>query len=190
MRGHDRNLIEQAIESGKRRGKSDGDLVGRNHLGADSAAAGAECVSSRGVQRGIHQPLHGEGNILGGKRAAVGKSNAVAELEGDLLAVFRNLPRFRQFGLEFLRMAIDAHQHAARQVADRQGRIVIDQERIESLRLGAQAEAQFTAVLRERRADGKQDRQERKKQQSQICSSRDECLAAVHAVTSSFDKSI
>ncbi len=58
-------------------------------LGADRATAGAECVSGRGVERGIHQPLHGEGNVLGGKRGAVGKRNAGAELESDLFAVLR-----------------------------------------------------------------------------------------------------
>jgi hypothetical protein len=98
---------------------------------------------------GSNEPLHGEGNVLGGERAAVGKRNAVAQLEGDLLAVFRYGPRFRQFGFEVLRMAVGAHQHSAGQVADRKGRIVIDQSRVESLGLGAQAEAQLAAVLRE-----------------------------------------
>ena len=103
------------------------------------------------MQRGIHQPLHGEGNVIGKKLGAVGERNAAAELEGDLLAVLRYLPRFRQFWFEVLRMAVDAHQHAAGQITDRKGRIVIDQERVERLGFGTKTEAQFAAVLREGR---------------------------------------
>jgi len=119
MRGHDGNLVEQAIDASKWRGKEDGNLVGRNHLRAHGTAAGTESVSGRRVQRRIHQPLHGESNILGREWAAIGKRDAVAELEGDLLAVFRYLPRFGQFGLEVLRFAVSSHQDAAGQVTDR-----------------------------------------------------------------------
>src|SRR6266436_3207269 len=45
MRGHDCDLIEKALESGKGRGKGDGDLVRGNDFGADGAASGTECVS-------------------------------------------------------------------------------------------------------------------------------------------------
>jgi len=44
-------------------------------LGADGAVAGTESVSGRGVQRGIHEPLHVK-QRPGGERAAVGKRNA------------------------------------------------------------------------------------------------------------------
>jgi hypothetical protein len=130
-------------------GKSNGDPVRGDDFGTDRAVAGAEGVSGRRVQRGIHEPLHGEGNVLGGERAAVGKRNAAAEFESDLPAVFRNFPRLGQFGFEVLRFAVGADQDAARQIADGKRRIVIDQQRIESLRLGAQAEAQLAAALGE-----------------------------------------
>ena len=80
------------------------------------------------------------------------KRSAVAEFEGDLLAVLRHVPRFRQFRFEVLGVAIRAHQHATGQIANGNRSIVIDQQRIEGLRLGMQAEAQFTAVLGEGRA--------------------------------------
>jgi hypothetical protein len=84
-------------------------------------------------------------------------SRCAAKLESDLLAVLRHLPRFRQFGFEFLGVAIGARQHTARQIADRKGGIVIDQERIESLWLGVQTEAQLAAALREGRAGEKSE---------------------------------
>src|SRR5580698_7902926 len=149
MRRHDGNLIEEAIESGNRCGKNNGDLVGRDDLGADRSLVGAERVSSRGMERGIHQPLHGEGNIFGRKRTTVGERNSTAQFERNLLAVFRYLPRFRQFWFELLRVPVDARQYSSRQVTDGKGRIVIDQERIESLRFRAQAKTQFAAALRE-----------------------------------------
>ena|ERR1017187_328018 len=154
MRGHDRNLIEKALDSSKRCGKSDGDPVRRNDSGADRAASGPERVSRRGVQRGIHEPLHGKGNVLRGEGASVGKRDAMAKLESDLLAVLRDRPRFRQFGFEFLSVAIDAYQYTARQIADGKRRVVIDQEGIESLWLRMQAEAQLS-ILGECRAGEK-----------------------------------
>ena len=106
------------------------------------------------------------------------------QLECDLLAVFRHAPRFRQFGFEVLRLAVGANQHAAGQIANGHGSIVIDQRRVESLRLRAQAEPQFTAVLRE----GEGGEQKETDQQLQKCAA--DGFVHIHAVTSSFDKSI
>src|SRR5271155_964867 len=99
------------------------------------------------MQRRIHESLHGERNILGGKRAAVGERDSTAQFESNLLTVFRYLPRFRKLRFEFLSMAIGANQHATGQITDGKGSIVIDQQRIEGLRLGTQAKAQFAAAL-------------------------------------------
>src|ERR1700691_2914350 len=101
------------------------------------------------MQGRIHQALHGEGDIIGGERAAVGKVYAVAELEGYLLLVLRNLPGLSEFGLEFLRVTVDAHEHAAGQIADGERRVVVDEEGVEGLGLRAQAETQLATVLRE-----------------------------------------
>jgi hypothetical protein len=55
----------------------------------------------------------------------------------------------RQFRSEFLRLAIDAQQNAAGNVADGLLIVVFHQQRIERLGVGAQAKAKFCAGLRE-----------------------------------------
>ncbi len=149
MRGHDDEFVKEPVDTHDRTGKRDRDLVGSNHFGGDGIARGAEFIADRGVQSGIHQARHRKGYVIGREWRAVGKMNAVTEFESNLLAVGRNLPRLGEFGLEFLRMAVDARENASGEVADGERRVVIDQKRVEGLGLGAQAETQFTAVLRE-----------------------------------------
>ena|SRR5208282_1910647 len=71
----------------------------------------------------------------------------MTEFEGDLLAVFRYLPGFGQFGFQFLCATVDADQHSTGQIANGQRGLVIDEQRVEGLGLGAQAKAQFVPAL-------------------------------------------
>ena len=103
------------------------------------------------MQRGIHETLDGERHVVGRERSAIGEVHAMAKLEGDLPAVRRHFPGFGQLGLEFLRVTIDADENASGEIADGERGVVIDEQWIESLGLGAEAEAEFAAVLREGR---------------------------------------
>src|ERR1700747_2995366 len=91
-------------------------------------------------------------------------------------------------------MSIHAHQHSTRQVTDGKGRIVSDQEWIERLWFGAQAKAQFAAVLREGcTSDQSRSNQHEAAKKRQECALANHALAdhalADHAGTSSFDNS-
>src|ERR1700747_558346 len=86
-------------------------------------------------------------------------------------------------------MSIHAHQHSTRQVTDGKVRMFSDQEWIERLWLGAQAKAQFAAVLREGcTSDQSRSNQHEAAKKRQECALANHALAN-HAGTSSFDNS-
>jgi len=124
--GHDRDLIELAVESDDGGGEGDGDLVGGDYFCGDRAGSGAESVAYGRVDGGIHEALHGESYVFGGKGSAVGKVHAMAQLEGDLPAVGRDFPGLGEFGLEFLGVTVDAGENASGEVTDGESGVVID----------------------------------------------------------------
>ena len=110
------------------------------------------------MQRRVEQAAEGGDDVVGAEGRAVGVIEAVAQMEGDGAAVGADLPRGGELGLELLRLAVDAHQHAAGQVQERLRGLVIDQQRVKGLGLGAQAEAQFGR----RRKGGRQQQEQQK----------------------------
>ncbi len=147
-RRHDGDRIEQSLESGHYRRKCDGDGVVAFDLGFHFArAAGAEGITQRRMEFGIHQLLHSVSDIGGGERRAVRKANAFAKLEADGAAAVDHLPGLCQRRLHHLRVPVETQQHAPGQVADGVGSFVGNQERVKSLGFGAQAEAKFSATL-------------------------------------------
>ena len=92
-------------------------FLGR-HDGFDFPFRRTESIAGRRVQRRVHELLHGEGYVVGGKRSSIRKAQSIAQLESDRLSAVRNLPRGSEFGLELLRHPVYANQHAASQVAD------------------------------------------------------------------------
>src|SRR5208282_2538611 len=76
-------------------------------------------------------------------------------------------------------MAVNAGKHAPGEIADRERGLVIDEQRVESFGLSAEAEAQLAAVLR----DGGEGEKRKTENDTK------EFAAADHAVTSSFDNS-
>jgi hypothetical protein len=120
------------------------------------------------VDGGIHEALHGESYVFGGKGSAVGKVHAMAQLEGDLPAVGRDFPGLGEFGLEFLGVTVDAGENASGEVTDGESGVVIDEKRIEGLGFGADAEAQFAARLGE--GGGEQDEADEEGRDSSLCS--------------------
>src|SRR5437016_1002117 len=82
----------------------------------------------------------------------------MTQLERDSLSVLRYFPRSGQLGLEFLGQPVDSNQHAAGQITYGLGSLVLHRQRVKRFRVGANAEAQFAAPLREeggRRKDQK-----------------------------------
>src|SRR5437867_11165157 len=95
----------------------------------------------------IEKRAHRVGHIVRRERRAVGKNNTLAQTENNLAATLLNVRGERQFRLHLLRAAIDANQHAAGEVANRLGVLIVYQNRVKRFRLGAEAKTQLSAGL-------------------------------------------
>src|SRR5882724_1818755 len=106
------------------------------------------------MQRGIQKGAHGVRDILGGERCAVRKHHTLPQLQGNGLPARRNLPSGGKLRLEFLRLPVDADQNTSGEVTDGLRSFIFHHQRVERFRLGAQAEAQLAAPLREQAGGG------------------------------------
>ncbi len=103
------------------------------------------------MELGVHQPRHGVRYVVRRERRAVGEKHPSPKLERDAASLLVYLPGLRQFGNQLLRFAVHANQNPAGDVADRFGIVVLHLQRVERFRIGAQAESQFPAGLRQGR---------------------------------------
>ena len=120
------------------------------HLVSTSPGAERKASPVGECRCGIHQLVDRERHVLAGERRAIGELHVAPQLEVDAPAVFRDFPFGRQLAFQLLRIAIQADQHAAGQVANRLRRFVFHQQRVERFRIAAQAEAQLVRPLARR----------------------------------------
>ncbi len=99
------------------------------------------------MEAGVHELFHGVGNVAGGKGSSIVEAHVVTEDEADGGSGMVDGPGGGELGQEFLRVAIEAEQHAAGKIANGLGRIVVDQQGVEGFGLGADAEAQLVSAL-------------------------------------------
>ena len=94
-------------------------MAARAHAaGFHRAGDGTERIARGRMQRRIHQLSNGESYVLATERRAIGKLNVGAQFKIDAAPIFRYRPLGGQLAFEFLGVAIQPDQHAAREVAN------------------------------------------------------------------------
>jgi hypothetical protein len=97
------------------------------------------------MEVGIHQLLHCVSDVLRGKWSSVGETYVFAQREGNLVSGMVHGPGGGELRLEFLRVAVESDQHAARQIANRLRSIIVNQKGVKGLWLRPDAEPQFAS---------------------------------------------
>src|SRR5689334_210920 len=151
MGREDSDLVEEAFEAGDGLRKSNGDGARGNQANHGGSFTGAESVSRGRMRLRIEQRSHGVGDIFRGKRGAIREIDSPAKMKCDGAAVARNTPGGGERGFENLRLAVQANQDAASEIADVFGRFIIHKDGIERFRLAVKAKMKFAAGLRAHR---------------------------------------
>ena len=115
------------------------------------------------MQGWVEQTAKGLDDILRCEWSPVRESHALAQGERYPFSVLGDLPCRSQFGLGLLRQAVDADQDAFGQVAERLGRFVGGEERIERLRIVVQREAKFAAGISSERHGADEQHNEKRR---------------------------
>ena len=99
------------------------------------------------MQVGIHDSANDGYYISRAEGRAVRETQVPPEHEIDAFPVIADRPGRSQLGLQLLRLTVKADQHAAGEKADGIGRFLFSEQRIERLRICAEAEPQCAPRL-------------------------------------------
>src|SRR5947209_13167543 len=99
------------------------------------------------MQFRIKGRLHRCYYVLRSEIGAVRELHSMTQIECNAPAIFVDSPLRREFRLVLLSFAIDANEHAAREITDSVGRFFFGHERVQSLGITFDCDAQLAAIL-------------------------------------------